>query len=84
MSFTQENPRIPTTLKSITLKLAHVPTEPEPYKAQYHIQLFDQNDLLMKDYIGNLLLHYTIAELQPLRDFIDQLRIDAEAQILGT
>ena len=84
MAFTQENPRIPTTLRSITVKLLNDLSATEPYKARYHIQLFDQNDTLMKDYIGDLLDHYSASELQPVRDFIDQLRLDAETQILGT
>ena len=90
MTFTQESPRTPTEIRSITVTLindiraVNSEGDPQPYRAQYHIQLFDQDDNLMKDHIGDLLDHYSAAELQPIRDFIDQLRIEAEAQILGT
>ena len=89
MAFTPEVNKVPTSVPRIIVHLIDEPDaedadgNPVPYRARVHILVSDQNGDTMRDRGADLQDHYTNTELQPLKDFMDQLRLDAESQLLA-
>lgn len=74
--------RTPTSVPRILITLQDRPADSPQYSSEVHIQVYDQNDEELRTVSSDLTDHYTAQELQPLRDFLIQLRADIEAAIL--
>ena len=82
MAFPQEQPIVPTAIGDISVTLTDI-ADPAAQSAQFEVQVLDGNGCLMRLLRGDLVPHITAQQRQGLIDFMNDLRAQAESEILG-
>lgn len=85
MAFTQEAGVTPTGISTIIVTLKDKPAEggdPAIQSAHFQVNVLDQTGKLYKQIQGNLVPHLTSGQISALLGFMDDLRTQAEQEIL--
>lgn len=86
MAWTQEPTRTPTTL-DLHIEIHDLIDPPEGHPAQsagFRITIYDQNGDEVRRLAGDLVPHITAQQRNQILGFMDDLRTQAETELLGT
>lgn len=83
MAFPQESTAIPESIRNFSVTLRSVKNADDSISkyAEFHIEVIMSDDTV-RDRIGDLIPHITVAQRNGLTSFMDTLRTQAEDQIL--
>ena len=83
MPFVNLDDRVPTSLASLRIELSKAPGQTPEYATRFSVVVNDQDNLTLKAIDGDLLDHYTPAELANFKTLFDSIFADAEAHLLA-
>ena len=82
MAFEREQSIIPTSIGDISVTLTDI-ADPTAQSAHFEVQVLAGNGCLMRLLRGDLVPHITAQQRQGLIDLMNDLRAQAESEILG-